>query len=180
MASENIVFTIGHSNRTTREFMKILKEFDIEILADIRHYPGSRHNPHFGKARLRANILRNGIEYIHLVELGGRRRHLKDVETNAGWRSKAFRGYADYMQTEDFHEGMAKLMFLAEGASVAIMCSEAVPWRCHRSMVADALIVNGFSVVDLFNEKNARPHTLTSFAKVAKHNLTYPAYQNET
>lgn len=172
---KSIVFTIGHSTHPTREFIKILKAYDIEMLVDIRHYPGSRYCPQFGKARLRRNLTRNKIEYHHLVDLGGRRRVNKESHLNDGWRSPQFRGYADYMQTDEFHTALRELMVLAKEKVIAIMCSEAVPWRCHRSMVGDALIANNFKVVDIFTEKNARDHALTPFAKVKKKNVTYPA-----
>lgn len=158
--------------------MNVLKAFDIEILVDVRHYPGSRNNPQFGKAALQRNLLRNKIEYMHIAQLGGRRRHRKESDANAGWRSPQFRGYADYMQTTEFYEGMAQLMLLAEGATVAMMCAEAVPWRCHRSLISDALLVQGFHVIDIFDEKNARPHKMTPFAKVENQKITYPSSLN--
>lgn len=175
MAKEKMIFTIGHSTRTTRELMKILKAYDIEVLIDIRHYPGSRAFPHFGKARIKQNLKRNGIEYIHLIELGGRRKADKASGLNEGWRSPQFRGYADYMQTEEFKEGLKDLIQIARRKVSVIMCSEAVPWRCHRSMVGDALILHGFQVIDIFSETQAREHKLTSFAKVRGKRITYPA-----
>lgn len=174
MALPKIIFTIGHSTRTTREFIRILKAFDVEMLVDIRHYPGSRHVPQFGKTRLRNNLLRNNIDYCHLVSLGGRRKRNKESEMNAGWRSPQFRGYADYMQTKEFKDGLRELISLTKKQQVVIMCSEAVPWRCHRSMVGDALLVHGFTVIDLFDEKNARPHMITRFAKVKGKSISYP------
>lgn len=170
----NTIFTIGHSTRSTREFMKILKAYDIEVLVDIRHYPGSRYCPQFGKVRLRQSLKRNGIEYIHLLSLGGRRRVDKESHLNDGWRSLQFRGYADYMQTEEFKEGLKDLIGIAKERVTAIMCSEAVPWRCHRSMVGDALLARKFKVIDIFDEKNARPHSITSFAEVRGREITYP------
>jgi len=170
----NTIFTIGHSTRSTREFMKILKAYDIEVLVDIRHYPGSRYCPQFGKVRLRQSLKRNGIEYIHLLSLGGRRRVDKESHLNDGWRSLQFRGYADYMQTEEFKEGLKELVGIAKERATAIMCSEAVPWRCHRSMVGDALLARKFKVIDIFDEKNARPHSITSFAEVRGREITYP------
>lgn len=174
---KKIIFTIGHSNRTRSELIEMLKAYDIEILVDIRHYPASWHNPQFNKEPFSKFLRKESIDYIHLLDLGGRRPRLKDAKTNAGWRSNQFRGYADYMQTDEFYIGMAKLIFLANGANIAIMCSEAVPWRCHRSMVSDALIVEGFEVIDIFNKKDARIHKLTSFIKVKGHKITYPAPQ---
>lgn len=175
MGKEKIIFTIGHSTRSTREFMKILKAFDIEVLVDIRHYPGSRNFPHFGKARLRQNLNRNGIEYVHLINLGGRRRPDKDSHLNDGWRSLQFKGYADYMQSEEFKEGLKELMEISKNKVTVMMCSEAVPWRCHRSMVGDALIVHKFKVIDIFTETQAREHKLTPFARIRGKKIIYPA-----
>ena len=174
MASKKVIFTIGHSTRTTKEFIKILKAFEIEALVDIRHYPGSRYCPQFGKARLRANLLRNNIEYVHLESLGGRRKAEKNSELNAGWRSLQFRGYADYMQTNEFKMGLKELNTLTKEFKVAIMCSEALPWSCHRSLVGDALLVRGFKVFDLFSTKISRPHIMTAFAEVHGKKVIYP------
>jgi uncharacterized protein (DUF488 family) len=156
--------------------MKILKAYDIELLVDIRHYPGSRYCPQFGKSRLRESLKRNKIEYTHLLSLGGRRRALKDSSLNEGWRSAQFRGYADYMQTEEFNDGLKELIKLSKNQNVVIMCSEAVPWRCHRSMVGDALIAKGFEVIDIFSDKISRAHKITTFAKISKNkSVYYPA-----
>ena len=174
MKQKKTIYTIGHSNRTTREFIKILKTFEIEKLVDIRHYPGSRHVPQFGKARLRQNLLRNNIGYHHIEDLGGRRRPDKTSDENSGWRSPQFRGYADYMQCKEFMSALKELMELAMNEKIVIMCAEAVPWRCHRSLVGDALLVNGFKVMDLFNEKVVRPHQLIPFAHVKGKKITYP------
>lgn len=174
MRQKKIIYTIGHSNRTTREFIKILKAFEIEKLVDIRHYPGSRHVPQFGKARLRQNLLRNNIGYQHIEDLGGRRRPDKSSHENSGWRSPQFRGYADYMQGSDFKVALKELISLAKNEKIVIMCAEAVPWRCHRSLVSDALMVNGFEVMDLFSEKVVKPHKLISFAHVVGKKITYP------
>lgn len=168
------IYTIGHSTHPTREFMKILKSYNIEFLVDVRQFPGSRHCPQFGKARLRKNLERNGIGYLHLEILGGRKRVDKESDLNAGWRNPQFRGYADYMQTKEFHEGLMELMKLAKKSRVAIMCAEALPWRCHRSMIGDALLSYHFSVLDIFNEKVIHPHKLTPFADVEGKHITYP------
>lgn len=172
--SKKTIFTIGHSTHPTREFIKILKAYDIEVLVDVRHYPGSRYCPQFGKVRLRNNLRRHDIDYVHLESLGGRRRPCKDSHENDGWRSPQFRGYADYMQTIEFREGLNELVELAKNHVVAIMCSEAVPWRCHRSLLGDALLVRKFEVIDIFSEKISRPHGLTSFAEVKRQKVTYP------
>jgi uncharacterized protein (DUF488 family) len=175
MSSRKRIYTLGHSTHTTQEFMRLLKTQAITLLVDIRHYPGSRYCPQFGKARLRRNLERNGIGYVHLVSLGGRRRPDKNSDLNSGWRSPQFRGYADYMQTEEFAKGLNELMKLARNKKTAIMCSEAVPWRCHRSMVSDALIARGWAVLDIYTEKNVKEHQLTSFAEVHGDELSYPA-----
>lgn len=174
MASKKEIFTIGHSTRTTREFIKILKSFGIETLVDVRHYPGSRYCPQFGKARLKRNLLRNGIEYIHLESLGGRRRAVKDSKLNLGWRSLQFRGYADYMQTKEFSIGLKELLSISKNSKVCIMCSEAVPWRCHRSMIGDALLVRKYKVQDIMGLHQVRPHKRIPFAKVSGTKITYP------
>lgn len=175
MKKQKLIFTIGHSTRTGKEFLDVLKSFDIEFLVDVRHYPGSRYCPQFGKDRLRKSLEKNSIHYVHLESLGGRRRPVKGATRNLGWRSLQFRGYADYMQTREFAEGLKVLISYAQESTVAIMCSEAVPWRCHRSMIGDALIAQGFDVIDIINETTARPHFLTPFAKVKRRRVSYPA-----
>lgn len=174
MATLKLIFTVGHSTRTGKEFTELLKTYDINLLVDIRHYPGSRYCPQFGKATLSKNLARHDIDYIHLESLGGRRKSAKESELNAGWRSPQFRGYADYMQTKDFALGLKQLMSLARKNHVAIMCSEAVPWRCHRSLVADALLLNDFIVFDLISMTSVKPHELTSFAFIDEGKVTYP------
>jgi uncharacterized protein (DUF488 family) len=144
------------------------------MLIDIRHYPGSRFCPQFGKARLKRNLLRNDIEYLHLEILGGRRRPDKSSDINAGWRSPQFKGYADYMQTKEFKKGLSELMSISKKSRVVIMCAEAVPWRCHRSLVGDALLVRGYAIQDIMSVTQAKPHKLTSFAKVKGKQVTYP------
>lgn len=154
--------------------MKMLKAFSIELLVDIRHYPGSRHCPQFGKLRLKQNLKRHQIDYRHLENLGGRRKVEKNSSLNKGWRSAQFRAYADYMQTEDFKAAFKELLDLSKKQTVVIMCAEAVPWRCHRSLVGDALLINGYSVLDIFAHNKIKPHELTSFAKVKNKSITYP------
>lgn len=175
MRRKHRIYTIGHSTHSAREFNVILKSYGIEVLVDIRHYPGSRYCPQFGKARLRKNLAYHNIEYIHLVDLGGRRSLDKSSDLNSAWRSAAFRGYADYMQTDEFASGLKKLMQIAKTKNTVMMCSEAVPWRCHRSLVGDALIVRNFDVLDIFSETQVKPHKLTSFAEVVGSHIIYPA-----
>ncbi|HLT22364.1 MAG TPA: DUF488 domain-containing protein [Bacteriovoracaceae bacterium] len=167
-------FTIGHSTRSTQEFLEILNAYDIETVVDIRHYPGSRYCPQFNKEVMKDYLFESGIEYIHLLDLGGRRKADKNSLLNNGWRSAQFRGYADYMQTKEFAQGLEKLMKIIEKRTVAFMCSEAVPWRCHRSMVADALTVNGIKVLDIFDQKKVQIHKLTPFAVKKNKTVIYP------
>lgn len=171
---DKTLFTIGHSNRTIDEFLLILKTYRISLLVDIRHYPGSRHCPQFGQEKLKQSLKKAGIEYISLIGLGGRRKKDKDSLLNAGWRSPQFRGYADFMQTYEFKENLKELIQLAKEKNTVIMCAEAVPWRCHRSMISDALLMNDFIVWDIISENNVSPHSLTSFAKIHQDNITYP------
>jgi uncharacterized protein (DUF488 family) len=167
------IYTIGHSTRELSDFIEILKIYNIEQLVDVRTVPKSRHVPQFNHDNLQEKLPEQNIEYIHLEKLGGLRHVLKD-SINQGWHNKSFRGYADYMQTDGFLEGIKQLESLAEAKQVAIMCAEAVPWRCHRSMVGDALLVREFKVIDIFDAKKTQNETLTSFAKVDSENITYP------
>jgi uncharacterized protein (DUF488 family) len=171
----NFIFTIGHSTHALKEFMDMLEAYDVELLVDVRHYPGSRRFPHFNKERLQKSLNKRGIDYLHLEKLGGRRKLNKDSDLNLGWRSPQFRGYADYMQTIEFNEALKELMSVAKTKVTVIMCAEAVPWRCHRSLIADALLARKIQVFDIFNQKTARPHTFTPFAKVKGTQVTYPA-----
>ncbi len=167
------IYTIGHSTRTADEFVRILRKFAIELLADIRTVPRSRRNPQFEQVELRQTLLDSGIEYVHLPELGGLRRARKD-SVNAGWENASFRGYADYMQTAEFERAIAELIAMAARKTAAIMCAEAVPWRCHRSLVGDALLVRGMAVEDIMNERTANAHKLTAWARVEGLKITYP------
>lgn len=168
------IFSIGHSTRKVKDFINLLKLHQIEQLIDVRHYPGSKHCPQFGKTRLKNSLEKNGIKYLHLENLGGRRSPDKKSALNNGWRSPQFRGYADYMLTKEFKDGLKVLMESAKKNQSAIMCAEAVPWRCHRSLISDALLVRGFKVFDIFSSTILRPHTLTSFANVYRKKITYP------
>lgn len=174
------LFTIGHSTHSIEAFISILKNYDIECLVDIRHYPGSRHCPQFNKERLKKSLEKVGIRYLLMETLGGRRRVNRESDENAGWRNAAFRGYADYMQTKEFKEALVELMELTKKKTIVIMCAEAVPWRCHRSLVGDALLVRDFVVDDIMSEKQVRPHTLTRFARVYRKKITYPQYEEES
>ena len=167
------VYAIGHSTRPLDRFAEILKAHEISLLADIRTIPKSRHNPQFNEEALAVELPKIGIQYRHLQELGGLRHSSKD-SVNGGWENASFRGYGDYMQTQEFASALDELVKLAEGERVAIMCAEGNPFRCHRSLVADALTVRGVSVLHISSRKSAKAHVLTGFAKVEGTKITYP------
>ena len=168
------VHTIGHSTRPLEDFLGTLRAHDISSLVDIRTVPKSRHNPQFHIDSLSRTLPGAGIEYRHLPTLGGLREPRKD-SPNRGWRNVSFRGYADYMGTPEFASGIEGVLVLARAQPTAIMCAEAVPWRCHRSLVGDALLVRGVDVIDIYDETKATPETLTRFAVVDGLSITYPA-----
>jgi uncharacterized protein (DUF488 family) len=167
------LFTIGHSTREINEFIDLLASHAITQLVDIRTIPRSRHNPQYGQTELKKSLGKNDIEYIYLKELGGLRPATKN-SVNIAWRNKSFRNYADYMQSDEFKRGLDELIKLSRQAVTAIMCAEAVPWRCHRSLVSDALLAHGISVDEIIGRGNTRPHTLTSFAVVDGKQIRYP------
>ena len=167
------LYSIGHSTHTARELVELLRAHGVERVVDVRAIPGSRHNPQFGRLALARSLRASRIGYRHLKALGGRRRALPD-SMNLGWRNASFRGYADYMQTDAFAAGLARLAELATQRSTAIMCAEAVPWRCHRSLIADALAVTGWRVLHIQSRKTARPHETTAFLEVRAGRLVYP------
>jgi uncharacterized protein (DUF488 family) len=174
---EGAIFTVGHSTLPIAQFIALLKTYGVERLVDIRTIPRSRHNPQFNSDALGEALGANNIEYAVAASLGGLRRPRKD-SPNTGWRNESFRGYADYMQTDDFAAGLQTLIGMSRQRRVAIMCAEAVPWRCHRSLVADALGVHGVPVVEILSETSYRTHTLTSFARVEGARITYPPEQS--
>jgi uncharacterized protein (DUF488 family) len=167
------LYTIGHSTRALDELVALLRAFDVSVVADIRTIPRSRHNPQFEREALRSALRRRHLGYVHLPGLGGLRRAHKD-SLNTGWRNASFRGFADYMLTEEFEAGLAELQTLVATGTVATMCAEAVPWRCHRSLVADSLTVRGAKVEHITNATHATPHCLTAFARVDGMCITYP------
>lgn len=167
------IFTIGHSTRPIEEFIALLDKHGIRQLVDIRTIPKSRHNPQFGQEALEESLTAAGIRYVYLKDLGGLRSSRKD-SPNTGWRNTSFRNYADHMQTDAFQQGIGNLLELAEEHPTAIMCAEAVPWRCHRSLVGDALLVRGVTVLDIMGDAAPRPEKLTSFAVVDGLEITYP------
>jgi uncharacterized protein (DUF488 family) len=168
------VFTVGHSTRTIEEFVHLLMAHAIQHVADVRSIPRSRHNPQFNRDQLPAALQLFGIEYSHMPGLGGRRHARKD-STNTGWRNSSFRGYADYMDTPGFKDSLNQCIALARKQRVALMCAEAVPWRCHRSLIADALLARGVEVRDIASAMHARPHALTSWARISGIDVTYPS-----
>jgi uncharacterized protein (DUF488 family) len=172
------IYTIGHSNRSVDEFIALLREHDVTVLADIRTVPKSRHNPQFGQDQLPASLQEAGIAYVYMKDLGGLRKTSGD-SPNTGWRNTSFRGYADWMQTEAFNAAIGELIALADDETVAIMCAEAVPWRCHRSLVGDALLVRGFEVIDIMGPGSVRLERLTPFAVVDGTAITYPADEGD-
>src|SRR6185437_6710372 len=159
------LYTIGHSTLAIEDFIAILEAHGIRRLIDIRTVPRSRHNPQFNRDELPKTLKKGGIEYLHMAELGGLR-HAKKDSINTGWKNASFRGFADYMQTREFAQAMDRLIAEAAKKRVAIMCAEAVPWRCHRSLIADALLVRGFGVVDIFSETKSKDHKLTEWARI--------------
>ncbi len=167
------IFTIGHSTRTIEAFIEILQAYGVKRLVDVRTIPRSRHNPQFNRDTLPKLLRHAGIAYTHMKELGGLR-HARPDSPNMGWNNLSFRGFADYMQTPEFQTGLETLIQAAEHEQIAIMCAEAVPWRCHRSLIGDALTARGFPVEDIMSATRTQPHSLTSFAKIEGEQVTYP------
>jgi uncharacterized protein (DUF488 family) len=174
LAKEKIVWTIGHSTRTLEEFIEMLNSFQIEVVADIRSFPGSRKFPQFNKESLQITLPENGIEYIHLKKLGGRRKANPDSK-NTSWRHLAFRAYADYMESDDFKEGIKELEEISLKKRTAYMCSEAVWWRCHRSIVSDYLKVHEWKVMHIMAVGKDQEHPFTAPARIENGELTYQA-----
>ncbi|MBP9852820.1 MAG: hypothetical protein QG629_862 [Patescibacteria group bacterium] len=168
------VFTIGHSTRPVEEFIELLQQNKIRRLVDIRTMPRSRHNPQYEQTALEKTLPKHGIAYLYMPQLGGLRPKAKDSK-NMGWHNESFRNYADYMQTDQFTKAIEELVALANENPTAIMCAEAVPWRCHRSLVGDALLVRRMKVCDIMSPKTVQPHKMTSFAVVEGRNITYPS-----
>jgi uncharacterized protein (DUF488 family) len=159
------MMTIGHSTHPIEEFMRMLAAHGVETLVDVRTIPRSRHNPQFNRETLPESLQAAGIEYVHMQGLGGLR-HARRDSVNTGWRNLSFRGFADYMQTPEFAAALQQLIELSSARPTAIMCSEAVPWRCHRSLIADAIGVRGIPVEHIMTAATRKPHTLTPFAHV--------------
>ena len=171
-ARELTVWTIGHSTRPIEEFLRLLADYHIEAIADVRSFPGSRKYPQYGKEALAATLAQHALGYHWLQALGGRRRVSPD-SPNTAWRNASFRGYADYMASAGFAQGLDQFLALATQSRTALMCAEAVWWRCHRSMIADALCVRGIKVVHILDDKHATLHPMTSPARIVEGHLTY-------
>jgi len=170
--SELELWTVGHSTRPIEELFEALNSFEIKVLADVRSFPGSRRYPHFNQEQLKASLAAAGIEYQHFPELGGRRRVRPD-SLNVAWRNESFRGYADYMETDVFREGMARLLDVAREHRTAIMCSEAVWWRCHRSLISDYLKAKGVEATHIMAPGKSEAHPFTSAARIVNGELSY-------
>lgn len=173
-ALHKTIWTVGHSTRTIAEFIGLLKAYRLEGVVDVRTIPRSRKNPQFNKENLEQALAGAGIEYLHAQDLGGLR-HAKKDSLNSAWRNDSFRGFADYMQTTEFSAALNWLMEKAEEQHIVLMCAEILPWRCHRSLIADALSIAGYEVIEIFQEEKSRVHSLTPFAVITDGKVTYPA-----
>lgn len=173
--AERPLFTVGHSTRTLQELLALLRASDVARLADVRTIPRSRHTPQFNREKLEAELPGAGLLYLHLPLLGGPRKSLSKSSPNTGWRNPGFRGFADYMQTEQFARGLDELWILAGQVRTAVMCAEALYWRCHRSLIADAFTVRGGTVFHILSDQKVEEHHLTPFAVVVDGGITYPA-----
>ncbi len=167
------IFTVGHSTHPIDEFVELLRAHSVEQLVDVRTIPKSRHNPQFNREALDAALSAHGISYTHMPGLGGLRHPRKD-SINTAWQNASFRGYADYMQTPEFGKSISGVIELAEKRQTVIMCAEAVPWRCHRSLIGDALLARGIAVEDIMSKSSRRPHKYPSYAKIDGESVTYP------
>ncbi len=168
-----VIFTVGHSTRSLEELVSLLRAHGVERLVDVRSIPRSRHNPQFNRETFSQALRNRRLGYRYMKSLGGLR-HARRDSLNTGWQNASFRGYADYMQTAPFAEGLEKLIQIAKQKPTVIMCAEAVPWRCHRSMIADALVIRGIPVAHILTLGPTKPHTLTKFAQVDGTRITYP------
>ena len=168
-----VVLTVGHSTRAQDAFIALMQAHAVKQLADVRTIPRPRHNPQFNRERIASALQKAGIRYVHMKALGGLRHPLSN-SLNTGWHNASFRGYADYMQTREFAQGLRRLMRMAKTKRTAIMCAEAVPWRCHRALIGDALLAHGYAVEEIQSLKRTRPHVLTPWARVVGSKITYP------
>ncbi|MEO8325547.1 MAG: DUF488 domain-containing protein [Nitrospirota bacterium] len=170
----SVLWTIGHSTRPIEEFIRLLQTHGIQLLIDVRTIPFSRRNPQFHQEALAQSLHEAGLQYGHMPALGGRRKSRPD-SVNVAWRNQGFRGYADYMQTQEFWDALEVLVDIGQQSSSAVMCAEAVPWRCHRSLIADALVIRGWTVQHIISANSLKTHILTPFAKPDAGRLTYPS-----
>ena len=170
----NRIYTIGHSTRELLEFVRLLREYGVTRLADIRRFPGSRRYPHFAGEALAASLPRAGIDYLHVESLGGRRKPARESE-NGGWESEQFRGYADHMSTPEFREAVDRL--LDSEKPTAYMCAEAVPWRCHRNLLSDEIVRRGVEVVHILGPGSTKRHEMNAMARILPDRVIYPADQ---
>ncbi len=168
------VLTVGHSTRPIEEFIRLLQAHEVAGVADVRTIPRSRHNPQFNSDSLSASLQAAGIGYRHWPALGGLR-HTTAASVNLGWRNASFRGFADYMQTDAFAQALEEFIQWAGQSHIALTCAEAVPWRCHRSLIADALLARGITAEHIMSRTKRQPHTMTPFAKIQGHQVAYPA-----
>jgi uncharacterized protein (DUF488 family) len=177
--AEPVVYTIGHSTRTLEEFVEMLRAYGVNLIVDVRTVPRSRHNPQFNKETLPQSLKPSGIRYIHMPEIGGLR-HPKRDSINLAWENSGFRGYADYMQTQEFTDNLLKLVALSRENCLALMCAEALPWKCHRNLLSDALVVRHIKVEHIISKTDTINHQLTEFAHIEGTKITYPLYTKET
>lgn len=178
MSQAGTIWTIGHSTRTIDEFIAVLQHYRIEALVDVRRFPGSRRLPQFGQQALRASLQQAAIHYQLIPELGGRR-HTRPDSVNTAWRNSSFRGYADHTATQEFAKGLKQLQQLAARYRTSMMCAEILWWRCHRSLIADALMVNGIRVMHIQDKKHTEEHPYTRPARIHDGQLTYDATRGE-
>ena len=177
--SELTVYTIGHSTRTIEEFLELLKTYGITMVLDVRTVPRSRHNPQFNKETLPTILKDQNVKYVHMPEIGGLR-HPKRDSVNLAWRNSSFRGYADFMQTKEFTDNLLGIVALAGENCLALMCAEALPWRCHRSLISDALVVRHVKVMHIISKTSTIAHDLSEMAHVEGTKITYPLFTKET
>lgn len=170
--------SVGHSDRSLEEFLRLLQSHQVTLLVDVRKMPGSRRNPQFNRDALTQSLHEAGIRYLHIPGLGGLRRRTPD-SPNSGWKNASFQGYADYMLTPEFERSIGELMDRARGERAALMCAEAVPWRCHRSLIADALVVRGIAVEHILSPSRTQTHVLRPWAHVEGTRITYPPERRE-
>jgi uncharacterized protein (DUF488 family) len=173
MTNTKIIFTIGHSNRTLDSFIDLLETYHVETVVDVRTIPRSQHNPQFNRETLPQSLKEGHFKYVHLGKSLGGLRHAKKDSMHVGWQNASFRGFADYMESKEFKEGLKELVEVAKGSCCALMCAEALPWRCHRSLIADALTLKKWHVFHIQSKKTAHQHELTPFLQIVGKKMLY-------